>query len=88
MRRRPWGAYTDDLCKVLGLSVGPRGITVTESNGGSATTGTKRFHVEVNGVLLRDSRGVGRRFATREAAESAGAKAVSATVPTPAGREP
>jgi hypothetical protein len=51
-------------------------IKVTNTLGGSATTGTKRYGVYVFGELLRDARGVGRRFATYDAAETAGAKKI------------
>jgi hypothetical protein len=51
-------------------------VKVIESHGGSATTGTKRFSVEVDGELLRDARGVGRRFSTSFAAGLAGAKEI------------
>lgn len=47
-------------------------IKTTNTHGGSATTGKRRWSVYVRGELLRDKRGVGRRFASQDAAETAG----------------
>ncbi len=47
-------------------------VRVTKSHGASATSGTKLYQVDVCGELLRDTRGVGRRFGTYAAAEKAG----------------
>jgi hypothetical protein len=51
-------------------------VEVVEGVGGCATSGKLPFLVRVNGEVLRNSRGVGRRFATSAAAALAGAKEV------------
>lgn len=51
-------------------------VEIIESHGGSATSGALRFHVTVDGELLRNARGVGRRFKTSFAAGLAGAREV------------
>jgi hypothetical protein len=63
-------------------------VNVLESHGGSATSGKLRFSVEVDGQLLRNSRGIGRRFATSFAAAIAGAKEVDRRRAQPQPAEP
>lgn len=58
-------------------------IRVTKFHGASATTGTKLYAVEVYGELLRDSRGVGRRFTNSLRAYMAGEKSIVRRKETP-----
>lgn len=51
-------------------------VEVIDAVGGEATTGTKPFMVKVNGEVLRDKRGVGRRFGDSIAACLAGTREV------------
>lgn len=57
-------------------SASQKQIHVTKFHGASATTGTKPYAVEVRGELLRDARGVGRRFESPRGAYMAGAKTI------------
>lgn len=53
-------------------------VRVDESHGGSSTTGERRFTVYVDGEMLRNGRGIGRRFKTAAAARLAGENTVAA----------